>query len=105
MNRKHSIAEQLSSAELIMAGLATHGERLAKRGLDSDFLTRLTACHRGMTDNYAAQQEYKALWMGKTEARRTFQNELQDLCGEARKMIKAELPREAWRQFGIVDQR
>jgi hypothetical protein len=105
MDRKKSIAEQLSSAELIMAGLATHGERLARRGLDSDFLTRLTACHRGMTDSYAAQQEYKALWMGKTEERRTFQSQLQDLCGEARKMIKAELPRDAWRQFGIVDQR
>ncbi len=105
MKKKITIAEQLSTAELLMAGLATHGERLSKRGLDSDFLTRLTACHRGMTDAYAAQQEYKALWMGKTEERQTFQNELQDLCSEARKMIKVELSQDAWRQFGIVDQR
>jgi hypothetical protein len=105
MSRNFSIAHRLSQAELLLAGLAVHGERLAKRGLDADFINGFSAVHQRMSDAYAAQQAYKARYLEKGVERRVHQRQLQELCREARKMIKVELPREAWREFGITDRR
>jgi acyl-[acyl carrier protein]--UDP-N-acetylglucosamine O-acyltransferase len=103
VNKNYSIAEQLNRAGLMLAGLSAHAERLARRGIDREFIARLESRYRQLEEYHSEQQACKARWMEQTELRRGVQAEVDALCREARKMVKVELPPESWREFGITD--
>jgi hypothetical protein len=105
MNKSLSIAAQLGRAEVMLAGMAVHAEALARRGIDSNFLTRMNACHARACDAHRRKLAYKARMMEQTAECGEYLDELQDLYSEARCLVKIELPAETWREFGITDQR
>lgn len=105
MNRDRTIANQLCQTELMLAGLAAHAERLAGRGLNTAFLTAYRNAYQNCQESFNCQQALKARLMEKRAERLDFQMEMGTLYRQARKLVKIDLPKEAWREFGIEDQR
>ncbi len=105
MNRDRTIANQLCQTELMLAGLANHAERLAGRGLNADFLAAYSNAYQKCQDSFNVQQALKARLMEKRTERLNYQIQMGTLYRQARKLVKIDLPKEAWREFGIEDQR
>ncbi len=105
MSQSQSIPAKLGRTQEMLAGLSAHAEELAKRGIDTAFITRLNASHANARDAHSERLAFKARMMEKTVERQKFLEEMQDLYAVARKEVKIELPPETWREFGIVDQR
>ncbi len=105
MSKSASILTQLGRAEELLAGLAVHAEALARRGIDSDFMARMTACHAKAQNAHNSKLGFKARMMEKTAECGEYLEQLHDYYSEARKQVKIELPVETWREFGITDQR
>ncbi len=105
MYQDQSILAKLGRAEEMLAGLAVHAEQLARRGIDSDFITKMNSAQAKATGAHHAKLGYKARMMEKRAEREQHMAELMNLYSEARKQVKLELSPETWREFGIVDQR
>ena len=89
----------------MLSGLTANIEALAKRGIDTAFLTKLNTFYQNTVDAHNAQLAFKARMMEKAQEARGNLKQLQALYSEARKQVKMTLPKETWREFGIVDQR
>jgi hypothetical protein len=105
MYQDQSILAKLGRAGEMLAGLAAHSEQLSRRGIDTDFITKMNSTQVKAMDAHNARLGYKARMMEKRAEREQYMTELMDLYSEARKQVKLELPPETWREFGIVDQR
>ena len=100
-----SYSELLSSARLMVAGLKSAGRPLAKRGLDDDFVARLEASAQKAQDLDNEQEALKSKLTAQTAALNAHRDELTALLAEAKKLIKLDLPKTDWKQFGIADAR
>ncbi|TCL70862.1 hypothetical protein EDC14_10087 [Hydrogenispora ethanolica] len=100
-----SLAAKLGRAEEMLTGLAKHVDRMQRRGIDADFIARMNACHRQVTEAHNRRLGFKARMMEQTVVRQNALAKLEAMAAEARNQIKVELPRETWREFGITDQR
>ena len=100
-----SFAQTMNNAKLMLAGLKQNPERLAKRGLHSDFVAKYeTAFDEAQTlDN--EQEKLKAEQKSKTDALKQRLTDLGALHSEARKIVKIEMPNATWKEFGIGDKR
>ena len=105
MKQSLSIAAQLDRAEIMLAGLASHGQALAKRGIDPEFITQMTSCYHNVIDAHNNKLAFKARQMEKTAECNDFLTQLSGLYSVARKQVKIDLPVETWREFGITDRR
>jgi hypothetical protein len=102
MSKHYSFAEQAHQAELLLAGLSAHADRVAGRGVNTAFITELNAKYDNLLEAYNNQQALKARLMEKTAERIDVQDRVFDLCSEARKLVKIEFPQESWVEFGIT---
>ena len=100
-----SFPTKLGMAEAMLAGLTVHLEALAKRGIDSAFMAKLNSFYQGAIDARNAKLAFKARMMEKAKETRDNLQQLKKLYSEARKQVKMTLPRETWREFGIMDLR
>jgi hypothetical protein len=103
MYKNLSIHTQLGRAEEMMAGMAAHAERLAKRGIDAEFVARMKASHVEALEAQERKMAFKARMMESRAERNQHLEELHRLYAEVRKQVKIELPPETWREFGITD--
>lgn len=97
-----SYAETINDAKVMLAGLQTHSERLAKRGLDAAFVTEFNTLYGEAQSLDNEQEQLKATLKAKTD---TLQQKLADLYAryaEARKLIKIEMEQPLWREFGVI---
>jgi hypothetical protein len=102
---RRNFSHQTTEANLLISGLVGHLDQLSKRGIDTNFVRRMSsALDRSIAANND-QHALKARMMERTAERQEYQAELDKLCREARKLIKIELPPETWREFGITDKR
>ncbi len=98
---KKSYAENISSAEIMQAGLGNNSERAAKRGLDKEFMEKLNInLKKTVTLNFE-QERLKAELMLKTAALDAQLKVLKAQVSEARKIVKIEFQKEQWKEFGI----
>ena len=100
-----SLDAKLGRIAEMLAGIQTHTEPLAKRGIDTAFITQFTADYQALLDAHNAQLAYKARMMEKTEEIQARLSQLQLNYSDARAQVKRILPKSTWREFGIVDQR
>ena len=100
-----SIADRLTQAQEMLAGLAAHEAQLTKWGIDTAFIADLTSQYNNALDAHNSALAFKARHMEKTAECRKYLDKLSDLSSVARKQVKIALPQETWREFGITDQR
>ena len=98
-----SYSDLLTSARLMVNGLKTTGKVLVKRGLDDAFLTRLQDAVQKAQDLDNEQEALKSQLEAKTAALNANRGELESLINEAKKLVKLDLPKTDWKQYGIKD--
>lgn len=98
-------ADTLSSTNVMVQGIRANQEVLAKRQIDMAFADALQADIDGCTALNVEQETLKAKLKEKTEQLDAAYAALIKKAGEARKIIKLDMPQSSWREFGINDKR
>lgn len=101
----NSFADELLATQLMLAGLKANADLMIKRGIDTAFLTALEKVYQDATTLGNEQEALKARLKEKTAALNESVAAMQKKRGEARKLVKIELPRESWKEFGIETSR
>lgn len=102
---KQSYADNISSSQVMAAALRNNTEKVGRRGIDADFITKLE------TDSQAAvvlnneQEKLKAQTKLKTEELDEKLTSISSSLSEARKVVKMEFPQSQWIEFGITDKK
>jgi hypothetical protein len=104
MARK-SNAQELHFGRQMVVGLGENYERLSKRGLTKEFIKKMETTLEATQKAENEQEALKAKVKEKTAEFETQMAALLKQIGEAKKVIKLELPQEIWKEFGIEDQR
>ena len=105
VTKGRSIADQLTQAQEMLAGITAHEAELTKWGIDTMFVADMTSHYNNALDAHNNGLAFKARHMEKTAECRKYLDKLSDLSSVARKQVKIALPQETWREFGITDQR
>lgn len=102
---EHSYPEQMNKTKVMLAGLKTNQERMTKRGLATEFVNQLEQVYQQIMTIDNEQEALKAKLKVKTSEMTNRLEEMDKLYREAKKVVKLEMAQEAWREFGIEDQR
>lgn len=103
MARK-SFAESLSSTQLLVKALQERGEELPI-GVTSELIDKLDKLNKQSVNVNAEQEKLKTQLKEKTAEFNKITKELDETFSLLRKFIKIGVPKELWKEFGIVDKR
>ena len=87
----------------MVGGIKGNGGTLAKRGLDQAFVAKFEAALQRAGDLDSEQEALKARLAEKTAAVTAAKDDLASLHAEAKKLVKLDLPKASWKEFGIAD--
>lgn len=102
---KPTYSEQLSNAQVMVAGLRANAAQLARRGLDAAFIDSIDANRTDAALLNDQQEKLKADLKSKTAELEAKMNEMDVKMSEAKKIVKMDIPQSQWKEFGIVDKR
>ena len=102
---KRSYAEVINDAKLMISGLKSNTDRVSKRGLDKDFISKLESIMVKSQTLDNEQEDLKAKLKTKTSELDNEMMELEKLMSESKKVVKLEMPQETWQAFGISDKK
>ena len=105
MGLDKSYAEEINSAKVMLAGLKLNTERVEKRGLSADFITKLEGLHKTSQSLDDQQEDLKAKLKTQTAALDANMKVRGKMMSEAKKVVKLEMEQAAWKGFGIQDQK
>ena len=98
---KTSYAEQISKAQVMLAGLRGNAVQVARRGLNEAFLDKLEADRTLAATMNDEQEKLKADLTTKTAELEAKLAELVDMVSESQKVVKMDFEQTRWREFGI----
>jgi hypothetical protein len=102
---KPSYAEQISNAQVMVAGLRANAVQVNRRGIDEVFTTKLDADRLAAGTLNDQQEKLKADLKSKTAELDAKMNEMEKELSEAKKIVKMDFSQDQWKQFGIEDKR
>ena len=102
---RQSFAEKMNNAKLMLVAVKQNSERLGRRGLDEAFVTNFEQVYSNTQTLDSDQEKLKAELKTKTEALQTKVSDLEALYSEAKKILKIEMEKSLWIEFGIGDKR
>lgn len=102
---RNSFAEKINRVKVMLAGLTSNQERISKRGISSEFVTRLTTLYDEARELDNQQEAFKAQQKELTVLVNQKMTELEAAYKEAKKAVKLEFPQESWKAYGIADKR
>jgi hypothetical protein len=94
-------AEQISKAQVMLAGLKGNAEQVARRGLDTAFLEKLEADRVSASTLNDEQEKLKADTVTKTAQLEAKLADLAARMSEAQKIVKMDFDQSRWKEFGI----
>ena len=97
----NTYGQQFQSANVMLTGLKSNADILAKWGIDQAFLTNFEKVYKDTLSFNAEQQALKARLKEKTAAVTQNIATLRKLRRVARNTVKEQLPQESWKEFGI----
>ena len=100
---KRSYAEVINDVKLMVSGLKSNTDRVSKRGLDKDFISKLESIMVKSQTLDNEQEDLKAKLKTKTSELDNEMMELEKLMSESKKVVKLEMEKTSWRSFGIQD--
>jgi hypothetical protein len=98
-----SYAEQIAKAQVMLSGLENNIEQLSRRGITSDFVSKLTTDLSESIGINNEQEKLKADLQAKTNQLQTKLTEVSKAVSEAKKIVKLDVPKDRWKEFGISD--
>ena len=102
---KISYAERVSSAQVMLSGIKAHSRELERRGIDTAFQTKLETKISSSISLNNEQEKLKADLKAKTAELDAEMVEMSALVSEAQKIVKMDVPKEQWKEFGIQSKR
>lgn len=100
-----SFAATVEDFHLMLGGLSKNADRLSKRGISADFITKFSAAYDELLQLDRDQAALIARQKEKTVETIQKLTENRQYYREARKVVKLELPQESWKEFGVTAQR
>lgn len=100
-----SYAERMDEITVMVDGCTAHQERLSKRGLTQELLTRFIEQQGKVRRINSEQEALKARLKEKSAELEAECAVLFKIAAEVRKIIKLEMPQESWKEFGIQAKR
>ena len=100
-----SYADEINATKVMLAGLKSHAEQMSKRGVDAEFLSGLEEDYTVSMNLDNDQEAFKARLK---ETTATLDDRIDRMIKKrsiARKLVKLEMPKESWKEFGIKDKR
>lgn len=94
-------ADKMAVAQLIVAGLKDHLDKLAHRGMNENFVTNMEKTIKKVIAINAEQEGLKARLKEKTSERNEMLKKLTGQISESKKVVKLALDPLSWKQFGI----
>lgn len=98
---KKAFADDVSAAQVMLAGLKAHTATLERRGLGADFQDTLETKINSSISTNNEQEKLKADQETKTAELKVEVKGMNALVAEARKIVKMDIPKEQWKEFGI----
>ena len=95
-----SYSKKMSDAQVMLSGLKAHDE-LARRGIDAAFIGNLETKINSSIELNNEQERLKADLKSKTAALDSEVSAMMALVAEAQKMVKTDIPKDQWKEFGI----
>ena len=102
---KPSYAEQISGAQVMVAGLRANAGQVNRRGIDDQFINKLDSDRLSAATLNDQQERLKAELKTKTAELDAKMAEMEKGVTEAKKIVKLDFPQDQWKQFGIEDKR
>ena len=102
---KPSYAEQISGAQVMVAGLRSNANQVNRRGIDDQFINKLDSDRITAATLNDQQEKLKADLKSKTAELDAKMAEMEKGVTEAKKIVKMDFPQDQWRQFGMEDKR
>ena len=102
---KPTYAEQISGAQVMVAGLRGNATQVNRRGIDDQFINRLDSDRLTAATLNDQQEKLKADLKSKTAELDAKMAEMEKGVTEAKKIVKLDFPQDQWKQFGIEDKR
>lgn len=100
-----SHAEFISETAVMVHGIRNNQTVLSKRQIDGAFADKLETAINLCVSLNNEQEALKAKLKEKTEELEAAHIELHRIAGEARAIIKLDMPHASWKEFGINDKR
>ena len=100
-----SYPKEISDAQVMLSGVKANQSVLEKRGIDKTFTSDLDKVITACVALNNEQEELKARLKTKTEELNKQMAELKKKTAEARKIVKLDMPKTTWKEFGIADKR
>lgn len=106
MNKRlTSYADEIAATKVLLSGLKANSEGLTKWGIDSEFLTAYEEVFNEVMELDNEQEALKARLKEKTAVLDGKVGTMLKQYGNAKKIVKMQLPKESWKEFGIEDVR
>jgi len=100
---KGSYSDQINAARLMLNGLKNQGKVLAKRGLDDAFAANFDTVLADAQKLDSEQESLKSRLAEKTAELTAKLEEVTKASAEVKKLVKLDLPKQSWKEFGISD--
>jgi hypothetical protein len=100
-----SFAQKINDSKVMISGLKSNVDRLDKRGLGADFTSNYETIHKEAQTLDNEQERLKAEQATKTKMLNQKIKELDDLHAESKKIVKIEMDKSTWKEFGIQDKK
>ena len=91
----------IDSAQVMLAGIRNHVQELSRRGIDVAFQTELEEKINTTIAENNEQEKRKADLKTQTAVVGKSVKKMNALVSEAQKIVKMDIPKEQWKEFGI----
>lgn len=105
MGSKSSLSQQLTDARLMVEGLTSHADAVAKVGIETSRATDIKTLSDALAALDSEQESLKAQLKSKTAELEKKQKALKEVMAETKKLVKIAVPQTDWVAFGITDKK
>jgi hypothetical protein len=103
--KSKSYAVQISNAQVMLAGIKANLGLLEKRGITDEFASSLEGLLNDSIAKNNEQEKLKADLKSATAALDVLLTQMLKSMSEATTVVKMEIPKEQWKEFGITAKR
>ena len=96
-----SYAKRIDRVKSILGGMTAYADQLEKWGITQEFITNMTNLYTQANDNEQKKNAIKASAQQLTTAQDQLMEELESNCAMVKKLVRFELPKEYWPEFGF----
>ena len=102
---KNSLGEISNKVSLMISGLKINQEQLKRRAIDATFTASLENALKETLQTDNEQESLKAQLKSKTAEYDKKLAALHSIYTEAKSIVKLDIPKEKWKEFGIDDKK